>query len=239
MEFLGGVLGVGAGFGLASFVDRMIITHALTNGQDAPAQGTIYNSEVLLTPLWYGPNAWKRMLGAAGAVFAPLFAARFVNKHQGMKVFFQLMGFGALGRTAGKAMDDAVASLMSSNTTVQQLYSGELAATAKMNAANLNALPPAPPATFAGTPASQARATRFVGAGPTRALGAFSQLPGTMGMLGSSAAPDPEMQAAATVAVPVPNPAPSPPPQAPVTSPPVPASTSLFIPALCNPDGMQ
>ena len=155
MEFVAGFLGVGFGFGLASLGDRLVVTHALNAAnQDAPAQGQIYNSESPATPLWsnFSTLGWKRMAMAFGAVVLPLGAAHVVRKHMGLKSFFQLAGFGALGRTAGKMMDDGVAALATSNATAQRLYAAEIAATAKMNAANLAALPPAPPATFAGVP---------------------------------------------------------------------------------------
>jgi hypothetical protein len=239
MEFVGGVLGVGAGFGLASLFDRIAITHALsTTNQDAPAQGQIYNSEALLQPIW---ASWQRLAWAGGAIVAPLVLARFVHTHTGVKSFLQLMGFGALGRTAGKAVDDAVAQTMSSNVTVQRLYSGEIAATAKMNAANLAALPPAPPATFAGLPGQRRTVGQSFTGQPTRALGGFSQVPGVAGMLGSTASQeDSEMAGAVPVHVPGLAP-PQVQPDMSINRPRVmagaPGPRKLFIPALANPDG--
>ena len=177
MEFIGGIAGVGAGFGLASFADRMAITHAYSGSPlaDVPAQGAIYNSEALLGPIWMSP---ARLGYATAAIVAPLALAHFVNRHQGFKAFLQLMGFGALGRTAGKAFDDAVAKFGSGNAKVQQFYAGELAASGKLAAANVNALPSAPPATFAGVPG--ASAPRVLAAAPERvsAVGAFTSAPG-------------------------------------------------------------
>jgi hypothetical protein len=240
MEFVGGVLGVGAGFGLASLFDRIAITHALSStSQDAPAQGQIYNSEALLQPIW---ASWQRLAWAGGAIVAPLVLARFVHTHTGVKSFLQLMGFGALGRTAGKAVDDAVAATMTSNITVQRLYSGEIAATAKMNAANLAALPPAPPATFAGLPGQRRTVGQSFTGQPTRALGGFSQIPATAGMLGSTASQE-DSEMAGAVPVRVPNLAPPQvQPDMSINRPRVMAGTPeqsrrLFIPALANPDG--
>jgi hypothetical protein len=236
MEFIGGVLGVGAGFGLASFVDRMLTTHALTGTAgatsqggltDSPAVGQIYNSEAMLLPIW---SSWQRLAGAGASIVAPLVLARFAGNHPGLKSFLQLAGFGALGRTAGKAMDDAVASTMATNASVQRFYSGEIAAKAKLATAATTALPAAAPGMFAGLPRGMpARQTagRFVGA-PVVA-GAFSRLPGQMGM--GSSTPDPEAESALVNQLSVPN------ARVPATQAPVPASTSLFIPALCNPDG--
>jgi hypothetical protein len=248
MEFVGGVLGVGAGFGLASLFDRIAITHAYSStNQDAPAQGEIYNSEALLAPIW---SSLPRLAWAGGAIVAPLVVARFVNRHMGLKSFFQLMGFGALGRTAGKAVDDLVAKTMVSNASVQRLYSGEIAATAKLNAANLAALSPAPPATFAGAPRQPQRqlagASSFTGE-PTRALGSFSQIPGRAGSLGSTAPLDDDTIGSATFPVlSVPNlQPPQVQPDMSINRPRVMAGTpdqqprKLFIPALANPDGRE
>jgi hypothetical protein len=155
MQFVGGFLGVGFGFALASLGDRLVTSHALnTAGQDAPAQGEIYNSEALQAPLWGNmkQTGWKRLLVAVGAVVVPLGAASAVKKHLGLKSFFQLAAFGALGRTAGKMVDDGVAHFVATKPLGQRLYGGEIAATGKLNAANLAALPAAPPGTFAGVP---------------------------------------------------------------------------------------
>ena len=155
VEFISGIFGVGAGFGLASFADRLVTTHALsTTGQDAPAVGQIYNSEALLAPLWANMSTigWKRLAAAAGSVVVPLAAASAFKSHMGWKVFFQLMGYGALGRTAGKMFDDGIAAAMGTQPLAQRLYGGEVAAAAKLTAATSAALPAAAPATFAGLP---------------------------------------------------------------------------------------
>ena len=155
MEFMGGFLGVGFGFALASLGDRLVTTHALNaSNQDAPAVGQIYNSEMIDTPLWanFSTEGWKRLAMAFGAVVLPLGAASAVKTHNGLKTFFQLMGMGALGRTAGKLVDDSIAHLMSTNVTVQRLYAPEVAATTKLTSATTTALPAAAPATFAGLP---------------------------------------------------------------------------------------
>ena len=91
------------------------------------------------------------------------------------------------------------------------------------------ALPAIAPGMFAGLP--RGRPSTYTGSSVRQFAGApqgsFSQLPGRAGGLGSTAAADPDMQAvSAVMPVTVPN-----------AQPPVPASTSLFLPALCNPDG--
>ena len=239
MEFVGGVLGVGAGFGLASLVDRMIVTHALTTaatsgqggGTDQPAVGQIYNSEALFLPIW---NSWQRLVGAGASIVAPLVLARFAGNHPGAKAFLQLAGFGALGRTAGKAMDDAVAATMASNANVQRLYSGEIAAKAKLAQATTTALPAVAPGMFAGVRRAYVNQTQpvrqFAGAPTQHAPGSFQQLPSRIAGLGSST-PDPDVEQVANV-LPLNRPIPN-------AQPPVPASTSLFVPALCNPDNQS
>lgn len=217
VEFISGVFGVGAGFGLASFADRLIVTHALsTTGQDTPAVGQIYNSEALMTPLWSGGGAMaaKRLGAAAGAVVVPLFLASTFKAHMGWKVFFQLMGYGALGRTAGKMFDDGIAAMMGTQPLAQRLYGGEVAAAAKLTAATTTALPAAAPATFAGLPMG----VRQVNSLPT---GHFAPPP-----------PPPPRQVAGTPAHPA--------PAASQGSNPIPASTSPFLPGtpVANPMGL-
>jgi hypothetical protein len=156
-EFAAGVFGVAFGFGLASLGDRLIVTHALSTAtppMDAPAQGQIYNTESVQTALWsnFSTLGWKRMAMAFGAVVLPLGAAHVVRQHMALKSFFQLAGFGALGRTAGKMFDDGVAQMLNTNATAQRLYAPEIAATAKLNASNLAAPTPAVAGTFAGLP---------------------------------------------------------------------------------------
>jgi hypothetical protein len=240
MEFVGGVLGVGTGFGLASLVDRILVTHALTTattstqggGTDAPAVGQIYNSEALLTPIW---SSWQRMAGAVGAIAAPLVAARFVTVHTGLKTFFQLAGFGALGRTAGKAMDDAVAQVMSTNASVQRLYAGEIAAKAKMTAAATTALPAIAPGTFAGLP------RRHMGQGVVRAfagapVGSFAALPQSAGpTMGLGNHPQTQAQMAQPRGGQVPGVYAQNPPDANMN----PNATTPFNSLMFNPDGQE
>lgn len=155
MQFLAGFIGVGTGYALASLADRLVTTHALNSaGQDAPAQGEIYNSEALSAPLWGNIKqvGWKRIVANVVAVIVPLGAASAVRKHLGLKTFFQLAAAGAFAKGAGKVMDDGIAHLMTAQPLGQRLYASEIAATGKLNASSLAALPAAPPATFAGLP---------------------------------------------------------------------------------------
>ena len=147
-EMLSGVFGVAAGYVLASGGDRFIQTHALNAaGQDAPAAGQIYNSESLLLPIW---SSWGRLGVAAASIGVPLFVASKV-KSAAWKSFFQLAGFGALARTAGKAADDGLGALAAQtvNPMLVQLYSPELAAQAAVSRL-ANGAPATLPGTFAG-----------------------------------------------------------------------------------------
>lgn len=160
MQFLAGFIGVGTGYALASLADRLVTTHALNAaGQDAPAQGEIYNSEALAAPLWGNIKnvGWKRIVANVVAVIVPLGAASAVRKHLGLKTFFQLAAAGAFAKGAGKVMDDGIAHLMTQQPLGQRLYASEIAATGKLNASSLAVLPAAPPATFAGLPQGTSR----------------------------------------------------------------------------------
>jgi hypothetical protein len=151
-EMGAGVLGVALGYVIASGGDRFVMTHALTgsivNGQanltDTPPAGSIYNSEAMSLPLW---SSWQRIGVAAVSVGIPLFAASKV-KSSAWKSFFQLAGFGALARTAGKAADDGIAALAMKmpNPTLVRLYAPEMAA---INAIASGQQASAPAGTFA------------------------------------------------------------------------------------------
>lgn len=149
---LAGVFGVASGYVIASGGDRFYMTHALTgsvvNGQanltDTPPAGSIYNSEALSLPIW---SSWGRLGVAALSVGAPLLVASQVRS-SAWKSFFQLAGFGALARTAGKAADDGVAALAMKmpNPTLVRLYAPEMAA---INAVAMGQQAAAPAGTFA------------------------------------------------------------------------------------------
>jgi hypothetical protein len=146
---LSGVAGVALGYVIASGGDRYVSTHALNaSGQDAPAQGQIYNSESLALPIW---GSWTRLGVAAVSIGLPLFVASKV-KSGAWKSFFQLAGFGALARTAGKAADDGLGYLagQTQNPMLVQLYSPELAAATAVATSSLTAPAAAPAGTFAG-----------------------------------------------------------------------------------------
>jgi len=146
---LSGVFGVAVGYVVASGGDRLVSTHALNaSGQDAPAQGQIYNSEAISLPIW---TSWTRLLVAAGSVALPMVVAANVRS-AGWKSFFQLAGFGALARTAGKAADDGMGYLagQTQNPMLVQLYSPEIAASTAMATSALSAPSAAPAGTFAG-----------------------------------------------------------------------------------------
>ncbi len=150
------VLGVATGYVLASGADRYFSTAPVSGSgaQEQPPAGTIYNSEAVALPIW---SSWQRMLAGAASVGVPLVIAGFLRNPAG-KSFFQLAGFGALARTAGKAADDGLAmvamKMTTPNPTLVRLYAPEIAAAAKLaSVIPPNALPAAPTATFAGLPA--------------------------------------------------------------------------------------
>lgn len=152
-EMLAGVFGVAAGYVIASGGDRFVATHALNAaGQDAPVQGDIYNSEAISLPLW---SSWSRLGVAVLSVGAPLVIAANVRS-AAWKSFFQLAGFGALARTAGKAADDGIAALAGAyapgNTTLVRLYAPEMAALTAVSASAVTAPAAATAGTFAGLP---------------------------------------------------------------------------------------
>lgn len=149
------VLGVATGYVLASGADRYLSTAPISGSgaQEQPPAGSIYNSEAVALPIW---SSWQRLLAGAASVGVPLIIAGMLRNPAG-KSFFQLAGFGALARTAGKAADDGLAmvamKMTTPNPTLVRLYAPEIAAVAK--AASVippNQLPPAQTATFAGLP---------------------------------------------------------------------------------------
>jgi len=162
MEFIGALFGVGFGFVLASGVDRFAAGHALTTTggvlMDAPAAGQIYDSEAPALPIW---GNWQRLAYAGGAVAVPMVLAGMTGGK--VRDALKLIALGALVRTAGKAIEDAIATFATSQPIVQQLYAPEIAATTRLNQANTAALASAPAATFAGFP--QQRRAKQLGMG--------------------------------------------------------------------------
>jgi hypothetical protein len=173
-EMVGAIFGVTFGYVLASGLDRLVSTHALTSAgasattfTDTPPAGSIYNSETIDLPIW---SSWQRMAAAAGAVGAPLIVASMVG-NAGLKSFFQLAGFAALARTFGKAADDGMGVLAQSMVTsgnpsaslLVQLYAPEVAAQAALSNAATTPQAAAPAGTFAGVPALQSKKLTRVG----------------------------------------------------------------------------
>ena len=166
MEMLMAVLGVAFGYVGASAADRFAATHALSASggaggvlTDTPPAGGIYNSEVLSLPIW---SSWQRIAAGVASVGAPLVVASFV-KSGAAKSFWQLAGFAALARTAGKAADDGIAVLAgqvaASNPTLApmlvQLYAPELAAQTAVNTLAGGQKPAAGATSFAGLPSGR------------------------------------------------------------------------------------
>lgn len=148
---LAALFGVVTGFVVASGADRFTATHELNaSGQDAPAQGDVYNSEAVSLPIW---TSWKRLVAAVASIGVPIGFAAYV-KSPAWKSFWQLAGFGAIARTGGKAGDDAIGyavqSFMPTNATLVRLYSPEIASATRQAQSALTAPAAATPATFAG-----------------------------------------------------------------------------------------
>jgi hypothetical protein len=136
-EIIAGLFGVGTGFVLADFADRMMATHALggTAGAytDSPAVGQIYDSEAPMLPIWTSP---MRMGVAALMIFAPGIASRFIPSAK-LKAFLQLAAYGAGAKVGGKVLTDVIATFGSSNGSPVQgfalrAYSPEVAAQARL-----------------------------------------------------------------------------------------------------------
>jgi hypothetical protein len=177
-DFFAGLLGVATGYSLASLADRYASTHALTVATDgsgtvtdAPATGQIYDAEAPSLPIW---SSWQRLAAAAAAILVPGAVSGMVQGSA--RAFLQLAAFGALGRTAGKAMDDAVVALSGATppTIIQQLYAPEIAANARLaTATTTQPTAIAPSSAFAGLPRGMRGMGRPRGLlGPARGFGA-------------------------------------------------------------------
>src|SRR5579864_4808874 len=103
-EFGMGILGLGLGGFLVSTAFRFGVTHPLnTAGQDAPAQGQVYNAEAPNIPIW---NIGWKALGISSQV-----------KSSSAKSFWQLAGFGGLGFVGVKAFNDVATWALKKMTT--------------------------------------------------------------------------------------------------------------------------
>jgi len=140
-EFGMGILGLAIGGLMVSTAYRFGVTHPLNSaGQDAPAQGQVYNAESLNTPIW------KSGLKALGitlvGVIAPFGISSWV-KSSSAKSFWQLAGFGGLGFVGVKTLTDVAAWSLGKMTTPNQtglrLLAPEIMATSDQNAAALAA----------------------------------------------------------------------------------------------------
>jgi hypothetical protein len=114
-EFGMGILGLGLGGFLVSTAFRFGVTHPLNSaGQDAPAQGQVYNAEAPNIPIW---SVGLKALGyTAAGVIAP-FGISSVVKGSSAKSFWQLAGFGGLGFVAIKAFNDVATWALKKMTT--------------------------------------------------------------------------------------------------------------------------
>lgn len=121
------------GYGLGSFLDRLLATHAITDTStkssggieiytDAPVSGQLYNTEAVMAPM--GLSRWALGLGA------PLvlgFGSRFVGGPW-LKTVLQGAAVGWGVRTLGMGWDNAMASLFKGSSLGQRYYAQELMA---------------------------------------------------------------------------------------------------------------
>jgi hypothetical protein len=134
---------------------RMIRSHALASGQDAPAQGDVPNLLTSQLPLW-SRLKWKGAIALGvvlvGDIALPLFVASRIKTSDGWKTFFQLWGWTSVALAGSKLVVDTLA-LATKNTSLgQRLFAPENTArdVRAMSAAAL--LPPIAVAPGTGLP---------------------------------------------------------------------------------------
>lgn len=129
--FIGAVTGL-AGFLTADFVDRLLATHALT-GTAVPYTDTppttgdyagLFNATAICAPM--NATRWAVGLGVAAV---PLIIAHFIAAPKG-RAALQFFGYAAGIRIVGKGAIDAIAMLTQPTQLGQQLYDGEMRASA-------------------------------------------------------------------------------------------------------------
>lgn len=167
--FLSKAAGFGVGYLIQDGIDRFAATHVLAvdtagNITDTPPAGTIYDSESPDLPIW---SSWQRLaFNAAGLAIPGLMARLF------WKEFWQRALIAATVRTVGKIAVDAVAQFAPpalGGGLPLRLYGANYAAQAKINQANVAALPASPAGVFAGVP-------RMLGLIPARPIPRQRQL---------------------------------------------------------------
>jgi hypothetical protein len=107
---------------------RMIRSHALASGQDAPAQGDVPNLLTGQLPLW-SRLKWKGAIALGvvlvGDIALPLFVASRIKTSDGWKTFFQLWGWTSVALAGSKLVVDTLA-LATKNTSLgQRLFAPE------------------------------------------------------------------------------------------------------------------
>jgi hypothetical protein len=150
--FLSKAAGFGVGYLIQDGIDRFAATHVLAidtagNITDTPPAGTIYDSESPDLPIW---SSWQRLAFNAAGLAIPGFMAKLFWKE-----FWQRALIAATVRTVGKVAVDAVAHFAPpaiAGGLPLRLYGANYAAQAKINQANVAALPASPAGVFAGIP---------------------------------------------------------------------------------------
>ena len=134
---------------------RMIRSHALASGQDAPAQGDVPNLLTSQLPLW-SRLKWKGAIALGvvlvGDIALPLFVASRIKTSDGWKTFFQLWGWTSVALAGSKLVVDTLAFATKSTSLGQRLFAPENTArdVRAMSAAAL--LPPIAVAPGTGLP---------------------------------------------------------------------------------------
>lgn len=131
------------GFGTMDLVDRYLATHALVAGTATTTGGTstytdtpptsgdyngLYNATAVLAPM----NLTRWLAGTIGPA-VPIIAAQMIKAPAG-RAALQMFGFGALMRTAGKAITNLVASMTNTTAVGLRLYDAEARAGALQTA---------------------------------------------------------------------------------------------------------
>ena len=131
------------GFGTMDLVDRYLATHALVAGTATTTGGAatytdtppttgdyngLYNATAVLAPM----NLTRWLAGTIGPA-VPIIAAQMIKAPAG-RAALQMFGFGALMRTAGKAITNLVANMTNTTTVGLRLYDAEARAAALQTA---------------------------------------------------------------------------------------------------------
>jgi hypothetical protein len=107
---------------------RMIRSHALASGKDAPAQGDVPNLLTSQLPLW-SRLKWRGAIALGvvivGDIAMPLFVASRIKTSDGWKTFFQLWGWTSVALAGSKLLVDTLAFATKNTSLGQRLFAPE------------------------------------------------------------------------------------------------------------------